>query len=665
MPDPIVRKEELKTPEVITPITELQYEWLGMAVNVEQIFDELVPETELEDESVCEEFTSTFVSDNWEYKIITEPSAIINADIDSHILVNAGPGTGKTYSVIEKLAHIIRTDAVELSQILVLCYTNAAKDVILQRLTDKGMGEEAQQLVICTLDSLAWQNLVAKLENETQIKVLMNLGYNECIKKFNNSFDADEWSDFQYIIIDEIQDLVNERARMALKIINAVSCGYLLLGDRCQAIYDYDCTDDDAVTSDEFYEQLNAILPENALRYELVGSRRQTTVLSELTDGLRRALLENNLSFANDYLRKLVDEQGSIPFSAELFENESDQERIAILTRKNGEAEWVSAQLHKHDINHTLLRSVTPQVSLNRWIADMFWDYCEPRISKSSFVERYQIRVEDNIIIAENAYEALVSLLPEEKRTRDYFVIDEIRDSINSALPLSSLLLNISCDPLTVSTIHKSKGREYDDVCLFCDFQYPLTVEELRVVYVGLTRAKKGLIFMQKGNWPVRRSKNAMARCIWAIRNRWKRLHFCSKIVVGLHNDVCPRGFIASDLERSIALQSYIANNINVNDVVDIRFENNAYNVYHNCTNIGMLSDGTPDELLLSIYSIVGWGSTPPPHLSNVYIKNLVTILPRGFSSGINELFKTSKFWLGVELTGFADIDWYWKAEEQ
>jgi len=267
--------------------------------------------------------------------------------------------------------------------------------------------------------------------------------------------------------------------------------------------------------------------------------------------------------------------------------------------------------------------------------------------------------------MAENAYDALVSVIPEERRRHDYFVVDEIRDSITNAPHLSSLLVNTNCDSLTVSTIHKSKGREYDEVCLFCDFQYPLTIEELRVVYVGLTRAKKGLILMQKGNWPVRRSKNAMTRCIWTVRNRWKNLFFCSKIVVGLHTDVDTHGFVNSDLKRSLALQSYIANNINVNDIVDIRFENSVYNVYHNCTNIGFLSNETPDELLLSISSIVGWGNTPPPHLSNVYIKNLISVIPRGFPSGVNELFKTSKFWLGVELTGFADINWYWKAEGQ
>ena len=46
---------------------------------------------------------------------------------------------------------------------------------------------------------------------------------------------------------------------------------------------------------------------------------------------------------------------------------------------------------------------------------------------------------------------------------------------------------------ITVSTIHKSKGREYDNVYMMVCDSFKLNNDQLRRYYVGLTRAKKNL----------------------------------------------------------------------------------------------------------------------------------------------------------------------------
>ena len=48
-------------------------------------------------------------------------------------------------------------------------------------------------------------------------------------------------------------------------------------------------------------------------------------------------------------------------------------------------------------------------------------------------------------------------------------------------------------DCITVSTIHKAKGRELDNVYLLLSDAYPINDEEKRKIYVGLTRAKNQL----------------------------------------------------------------------------------------------------------------------------------------------------------------------------
>ena len=41
------------------------------------------------------------------YTMITEPSCIIGSPLDSHIILNSGPGTGKTYTIIRRLIYIL------------------------------------------------------------------------------------------------------------------------------------------------------------------------------------------------------------------------------------------------------------------------------------------------------------------------------------------------------------------------------------------------------------------------------------------------------------------------------------------------------------------------------------------------------------------------------
>ena len=52
-----------------------------------------------------------------EYVEISDPNLIITADINSKILVNAAPGSGKTYTAIKRLEYIIKNQKVGYSEI--------------------------------------------------------------------------------------------------------------------------------------------------------------------------------------------------------------------------------------------------------------------------------------------------------------------------------------------------------------------------------------------------------------------------------------------------------------------------------------------------------------------------------------------------------------------
>jgi ATP-dependent DNA helicase RecQ len=56
-------------------------------------------------------------------------------------------------------------------------------------------------------------------------------------------------------------------------------------------------------------------------------------------------------------------------------------------------------------------------------------------------------------------------------------------------------------DTIFVSTIHKAKGREYDNIILMLNGFSPSLDEEIRQIYVGMTRAKNNLIIHTNSNY--------------------------------------------------------------------------------------------------------------------------------------------------------------------
>jgi superfamily I DNA/RNA helicase len=455
-----------------------------------------------------------------QYETLDDPSRIIESDIAAKILVNAAPGSGKTHTVIRRLEYIIRNQmAGDFSGVLVLTYTNAAKNEIQSRLKlgvpDGSLPNHAGNMDVCTFDSLATSYLAA-------IGVPFgHLDYDERIRLFNDKFADDNFSNFEYVIVDELQDLVNERAEMVLNILGALKGGYLLLGDKCQAIYDYDCHDGDSVDSAEFYKRLDELFPPDILKYELSGNQRQTDRLAAMSNNLRRALLCFEPRLANELIADELKQIQAVN-SVDMFDFSDISKRTAILCRNNGEAEYVSHLFHKKHVKHTLLRSVAQTATLRRFIADCLWDYhADSRMTRKEFVGRFRARITDDDETANNMFDALSEAAYGD--TRQAVEMEKLaRTLCDPAAKLPDSLLNDIETMLTVSTVHKAKGREFDAVYLLdSDFSPDDgSTEEARVWYVGCTRAKAELYRLSGKNLYLKRSSNYI--------QRWTRQKFHS-----------------------------------------------------------------------------------------------------------------------------------------
>lgn len=645
---------------------ELKYKYLGIDFNANHELlegpKEIIGEEDYMNEILNEGSESQIDLNEIGYKKIDNPNCLITSNIDDKILVNAGPGTGKTYTVIKRLIYILKNKLANPDYILVLCYTRAAKEVIIDRIESEiesgNLSFEAKRINICTFDSLASLYLSA------EDKEFQTLSYNERIELFNNSIQKEMFDYFEYLIIDEIQDLVNERAKMVINIIKNTNCGYLLLGDKCQAIYDYYCGDNKTIDSVEFYKQLNEILPQNILKYELSKNNRQDKELADLSDEVRQVLLNFDILEQNRFVSNKIKNISIEDIVAEKFKPiENDVLKTAILCRNNGEAQYISNLLNKNKISHILLRESNYNLGLNRWLADMFWDYCERKIGKESFIQRYLIRVKDDVKEAESMFNILNNICNEQDLTNSEIDMNNLCEGLKKEINLPNEVLVNSNSNLFVSTIHKAKGREFDKVYLLeNNFKIQSkTAEEARIMYVGITRPKKEIKLLKKGknyNWYFNKSNNG--RVIkTAIKPYYKNQTYCTNIEVGLNCDIDNISFISKNSNDYLNIQEYIAKKISVGDEVELVLNQtlNTYCIYHNNFKIGQLSDRIIDEFRDAINK-TGDKRNIPIKLTGVYVSNVITIVNNKYDENIPLRFRESNMWLGVEIIGLGKAEY-------
>ncbi|MDR1640192.1 MAG: AAA family ATPase [Clostridiales bacterium] len=593
------------------------------------------------------------------YAELKEAEAIIKANIKSHILVNAGAGTGKTHTIIKRLEHIAKTRLVrDFSNVLVLCFTNAAKNEILKRL-EAGIssGElpiEARLFCVNTIDMFATAYLI-------DIEAELVDGYKERINQFNEMFDPEMLANFEYAIVDEIQDLVNERADMTLRILDGLSCGWLLCGDKCQAIYDFDSEgsrNGSKTSSLEFYQALEENLPKDAQKFELVGNRRQTKELAGESEKLRNALLNGNPSEANAIFKGVANSYRQIPYK-KLLTLVNVNRSTAILCRRNIDAEWLSTRLYEEGIKHTLIRSAATPPPLNRWIADVFWDYREKWCSREEFISRYRARVLDD----ENKAEYCFNALSKSEASVNYLNLDSVRKSLASLSEADPILLSIPDEKIVVSTIHKSKGREFDSVYLACSFYpKPGSTSEARVWYVGATRPKSDLHVLKPLKNDPTKPQTHMHRlgCFQTRKGRYggrEKDKFVSELMVGVPGDINSFSFASGSLAEAIEIQSYIAANVKAYDPLEIWLRSGKYEILHKGQKIGELSSRVKNDFMEAVKQ-GDISKKPPGKISDIFVSCVITVMPRQFPSGMERMFKESKFWLGVEITGLGKVDW-------
>ena len=596
-----------------------------------------------------------------QYIEITVPDCVVSAPLDSHIILNSGPGTGKTYTIIQRLIYILANNLCPADEICILCYTRSAKKVIEskidQAVVDGVIQPSAKIICILTFDSYATYFLMAMREQGIIKENFDNCDYNGRIKLFNKYISAEDFEGISYFIVDEIQDLVNERAEMVLKILKHLNCGYLLAGDRCQSIYDYEADDDATLDSVKFYELAEKQFPNDMLRYEITVNRRQAPDLAEEAAKMRKVILSKSFAEQNKYENSVISHYSGEKKIEQYIKTLTQAPSVstAILCRNNGEAEYISGLLCEKGIIHTLNRGVNNVIPLPRWLADVFWDYCRETISKKDFIERFSFRTNLNLD-AEVIWEILCKLT----KSQDKAVISVL--ALTTALTIANNIPSEFYDEapmLTISTIHKAKGSEFDRVILIEPDIKPSSdsAEEARVRYVALTRPKSQFITMKKK--PKYFKCTVSGRVIeTGLHNMYKTNNrYCKSITVGLTGDIDNNSFVSGDFDSILDLQEYIIHNVRMYDRLSAKRSpvTRLYEIFHKGRCIGSLSKKMISEIDMGVSS-TDYKYNLPDSLENLYVSGITTEVLKQFSTDVPIEYQKSRICFGIQITGLAKL---------
>lgn len=405
------------------------------------------------------------------------------------IVVAAGPGSGKTRVLVHKLASLLLLEDVKHEQLLMLTFSRAAATEFKQRLMGL-IGNAAHFVEIKTFHSYAF-DLLGRIGNLEDAKDVVG----RAARMISEGEVEPNRIGKTVLVVDEAQDMSSEEFALvrALMSVNE-EMRVIAVGDDDQNIYEFRGSDSN------YMRQLLA--DDKSTFVEMTENYRSTqhvvAFANAFVKGIHNRMKQTPiLSMSKDEGTVVVTHHAShIMFQRVVSDllRQRNSGTISVLTHTNEEAVILVALLRKHGLRSKLIQSMD---------GFRFWNMAEVRL----FLKYIERDTHTPIITDEvwneakrktfQAY-ATSSSLPYLKRCIELF------EKINKAKYLTDfkeLMFESTtedfCDTsdadVVVSTIHKSKGCEFDDVYMLVSQPQHVTDSEMRSYYVGMTRARKRL----------------------------------------------------------------------------------------------------------------------------------------------------------------------------
>lgn len=438
-------------------------------------------------------------------RVITESSG-------ARLVVEAGPGTGKTSVACARLAHLIANEDIEPSNILMISFTRAAAAEIRKRLYSY-VGEASYAIHNTAIDSHAWA-----VRSGHDPSARLTQSYDDNIDRVISLLKTDEdvseeLSRFEHVVIDEAQDIEGRRAELIATMIKLVrsDCGITVFADEAQAIYGFSRRKS-GYHSPETESSLLVRVRAGACGHFTMLSlsevhRTSTPQLKKIYSDLRAELMkpEHRVMALREGVATVVENLSAGDFESffKKYPKETPQNLLILFRNRADVLAFSQGQKDPHR-----LRLTKYEPGLPAWLALCFSHFREPFVSRERFAELWHGNIGTEISANDEWIPAWDTLLKLAGRRNDIVDIFQLRRRLAGRRPPIEIAeTEFGLEGFTLSTIHASKGREADVVILMMPTARKLrsvedVVEEARVLFVGATRARKELyVVPQEHSW--------------------------------------------------------------------------------------------------------------------------------------------------------------------
>jgi ATP-dependent DNA helicase RecQ len=471
--------------------------------------------------------------------------AIINDNTSKHIVVAAGPGSGKTKVLVHKLASLVLMEDVKHEQLLMLTFSRAAATEFKKRLLSL-IGHAANFIEIKTFHAYCFDLLgrVGSLEKSDEI-------LQTTVERIRNREVEASRITKTVLVIDEAQDMNADEFELVKALMaHNDDMRVIAVGDDDQNIFefrgasavyleqfihDYQATKHELV--ENFRSRQNLVAFTNFFVERLRHRLKHTPIMARQTDNGRLTIVRHS---SPHLLTPLVND-----ILASELKAATPNQTTAVLTRTNDEALQVTGLLRHHGLPARLVQtnegfSLTnlaefryfleqlahfsgssnergeahggPKTALVatpyrlQLITDEAWQHARRalnhRYQRSSKLDLCNALLYDfEAANPSRKYASDLNVFLRESNLEDGF--HNPGDSLYAGnathhpggpLHASGVPLYTSDNPILVSTIHRAKGKEFDTVYILLNDYTPTTDEANRLLYVAMTRAKRNLI---------------------------------------------------------------------------------------------------------------------------------------------------------------------------
>ena len=412
--------------------------------------------------------------------------AAASVDPEVRQIVLASPGSGKTEVVAALIEGLTETHGLSpAEEILAISFSRAAVAALRGRVPVQQGGPA---MAVRTLDSLA-SHLLEELDDEEWQHLSFDRRIERALELLRAGAESVDLELVRHLIVDEVQDLVGVRAELVLAILERLpqDVGFTLLGDPRQAVFNFQLRAESDMTSGQFLDRVKSLgrVEETALANQYRARSVEAT---------RAAALSARAVAGDEWVKEVRTFASRLFMAGEVAALAGAVHRwsgtTAFLCRTNGDALVVGGVLRAAGVPATV-RSTAEALPVAPWLAEAFGDAGLRQLPRAVAIQRLEVSTP----MGGEAAWRLLKAMERDYRSADRLDLRKVAARIAIGDVPAELLGESGS--VVVSTIHRAKGLEFDNVILVNPGNLlpgGATPDDAAVAYVALTRARDQVI---------------------------------------------------------------------------------------------------------------------------------------------------------------------------